>query len=120
MMKLSLQGVYRLSPEGTLTLLTKELRAPNGVGFSPDKKTLYLSNADREHAVWMAFGVFEDGTLGPGRVFFDATEWARAGKKGVPDGLDVDRNADTAIYRVRTSTKGQEGLPIQRASKTRS
>jgi gluconolactonase len=166
--ELPFQGVYRLSPEGTLTLLTKELRAPNGIGFSPDEKTLYVSNADREHAVWMAFDVLEDGALGPGRVFFDATEWARLGRKGVPDGLDIDRDgnlfaagpggihviapdgthlgsfeievpaansawgedlsdgsylyiaADTAIYRIRTSTRGQERLPIQRASKTRS
>ena len=25
---------------------------------------------------------------------FDATEWARSGKKGVPDGLDVDRDGN--------------------------
>ena len=165
--ELPFQGVYRLSPEGTLTLLTTELSAPNGIGFSPDEKTLYVSNADRKHAVWMAFPVLEAGTLGPGRVLFDATEWARS-KKGVPDGLDVDESgnlftagpggihviapdgthlgsfeidapaansawgedvadgsylyiaADTAIYRIRTRTKGQAGLPIHRASKTRS
>jgi gluconolactonase len=91
--ELSFQGVYRLSPDGTLTLLTKELEAPNGIGFSPDEKTLYVSNADRKNAVWMAFDVLENGTLGPGRVFFDATEWVRT-KKGVPDGLDVDRHGN--------------------------
>jgi gluconolactonase len=91
--ELSFQGVYRLSPDGSLTLLTTQLRAPNGIGFSADEKTLYVSNADRERAVWMAFDVLEDGTLGPGRLFFDATEWART-KKGVPDGLDVDRDGN--------------------------
>ena len=39
----------------------------------------------------MAFPVKDDGTLGKGRVFFDATSWARAGKKGLPDGMKVDR-----------------------------
>ncbi len=92
--ELPFQGVYRLSPDGTLNLLTKELRAPNGIAFSPDEKTLYVSNAERARAVWMAFDVLGDGTLGEGRVFFDATEWARAGKKGVPDGLDVDRHGN--------------------------
>jgi gluconolactonase len=92
--ELPFQGVYRLAPDGTLTLLTKELTAPNGIGFSPDEKTLYVSNADRENAVWMAYDVLEDGALGKGRVLFDATAWARAGKKGVPDGLDVDRSGN--------------------------
>ena len=38
----------------------------------------------------MAFDVKADGTLGKGRVFFDATSWARQGKKGLPDGMKVD------------------------------
>ncbi len=39
----------------------------------------------------MAFPVQADGTLGKGRVFFDATPLAKAGKKGLPDGMKVDR-----------------------------
>ncbi|HWQ03516.1 MAG TPA: SMP-30/gluconolactonase/LRE family protein, partial [Candidatus Nitrosotenuis sp.] len=45
--ELPFQGVYRIGKNGKLTLLTKEVRAPNGIGFSPDEKTLYISNADR-------------------------------------------------------------------------
>ena len=37
-------GVYLLSADGELTLLTKELERPNGIGFSPDEKTLYITN----------------------------------------------------------------------------
>jgi hypothetical protein len=37
-----------------------------------------------------------------------------------PDGSYLYIAADTAIYRVRTKTGPQEGLPVQRASKTRS
>ncbi len=39
----------------------------------------------------VAFGVKADGTLGAGRVLFDATPLARQGKRGLPDGLKVDR-----------------------------
>jgi gluconolactonase len=39
--ELSFSGVYRLSASGELTLLLDELRAPNGIGFSPGEKTLY-------------------------------------------------------------------------------
>lgn len=88
--ELPLSGVFRLSAQGELTLLTSELRAPNGLAFSPDERVLYVSNADRARAVWMAYDVRADGSLGPGRVFFDATARAHT-LKGVPDGMKVDR-----------------------------
>ncbi len=91
--ELSFQGVYRLSKEGRLTLLTKDLPAPNGLVFSPDGGTLYVSNADAKRAVYMAYDVTPDRTLGRGRVFFDATVWARPGA-GDPDGLEVDRSGN--------------------------
>jgi gluconolactonase len=87
--ELEFSGVYRLSVGGELTLLTREIKAPNGIAFSPDEKTLYVSNADRDRAVWIAFDVRGDGTIGNSRVFFDATAWTRT-KQGVPDGMKVD------------------------------
>jgi gluconolactonase len=88
--ELDFQGVFRLSANGNLTLLTKEMSRPNGIAFAPDEKTLYVANSDPARAIWMAFPVKADGTLGPGRVFFDATPWVKAGKKGLPDGMKVD------------------------------
>lgn len=85
------QGVYRLKPDGTVTLLTKDMTRPNGIAFSPDYKTLYVANSDGPpRAVWMAFPVKEDGTLGQGKVFFDASPLAKAKKPGGCDGLKVD------------------------------
>jgi gluconolactonase len=84
-------GVYRLSPDGTVTLLTKEMTRPNGIAFSPDEKTLYVANSDPALAIWKAFPVKEDGTLGEGKVFSDATEWVKEKKPGLPDGLKVDK-----------------------------
>jgi gluconolactonase len=86
-------GVYRLSPaepKGKVTLLTKEMTRPNGIGFSPDYKTLYVAQSDPEAAIWKAFPVQDDGTLGPGKTIFDSTDWVKQGLKGLPDGLDVD------------------------------
>lgn len=88
--ELDFQGVYRLSPDGKLTLLTKEMSRPNGIAFSPDEKTLYVANSDPDKAIWMAFPVQDDGTLGKGKVFFDATALVKAKKKGLPDGMKVD------------------------------
>ena len=87
--ELPYQGVYRLGRDGSLTLLTSELSAPNGIAFSPDERTLYVSNADAQRLVWMAFPVRPDGALGPGRIFFDGTS-AFAGRRGSADGLKVD------------------------------
>jgi gluconolactonase len=91
--ELPFQGVYRLTPKGELTLLTKEMSRPNGIAFAPDEKTLYVANSDPLRPVWMAFAVKEDGTLGKGKVFFNASKWV--GKKpGLPDGMKVDRDGN--------------------------
>ncbi len=88
--ELDFNGVYRLSAsDGTLTLLTKEMTFPNGIAFSPDEKTLYVANSDRGKALWMAFPLKEDGTIGAGRIFANVTSSVPA-KKGVPDGMKVD------------------------------
>ena len=81
-------GVYRVTADGTVTLVTKEFTRPNGLAFSPDEKTLYIAQSDSDAAIWKAFPVNDDGTLGPGKVFADAT--SQMGKlPGAPDGLKV-------------------------------
>jgi gluconolactonase len=84
-------GVYRVAPDGKVTLLTDQMTRPNGIGFSPDEKTLYVAQSDPEQAIWRAFEVKPDGTLGRGRIFFDATSWLKQGLKGLPDGLKIDK-----------------------------
>ncbi len=81
-------GVYRLATNGVLTLSTDEMTRPNGIGFSPDEKTLYVAQSDRQAALWKAFPVRDDGTLGPGRVLYDATPMLEQ-NKGLPDGMTV-------------------------------
>ncbi len=91
--ELDFQGVYKLSSEGELTLLTKELTRPNGIAFSPDEKFLYVANSDPELAIWKIFEVMEDGSIGNGKVFFDATNLVSQ-EKGLPDGLKVDNQGN--------------------------
>ena len=88
--QLDFQGVYRVTKDGTVTLLTRELSRPNGIAFSPDQKTLYVANSDPQRAIWMAYDVKPDGSIANGRVFFDATSWVGPARKGLPDGLKVD------------------------------
>lgn len=88
--ELPFNGVYRRSTDGRLTLLTSDLTFPNGIAFSPDERTLYVANSDPQRPIWMAFDVQPDGTLSEGRVLFDASDLAAAGKRGLPDGMAVD------------------------------
>ena len=66
-------GVFRLSSDGKLALLTKEMTQPNGIALSPDEKTLYVAQSDPDKAIWMAYPMNGDGTIGKGRVFADVT-----------------------------------------------
>jgi gluconolactonase len=87
-------GIYRLAKDGKLTLLENHLSRPNGIAFSPDEQTLYIANSDRARPVWMAYEVKDDGTLGAGKVFFDSSEWVKSGKRGLPDGMKVDKDGN--------------------------
>lgn len=91
--ELPFQGVYRLSKDGKLTLLIKDLKAPNGIAFSPDEKKLYITDVDFNHSAWRVYDVKADGTVGNGRVFADASRWKKAPFFG-PDGLKVDKEGN--------------------------
>ena len=92
--ELNFNGVYLLKTDGRLILLTKELTFPNGIGLSPDEKTLYVSVSDPQKPIWMAYDVRGDGTIHNGRIFNDAIEWQKQGKKGLPDGLTLDQTGN--------------------------
>jgi len=83
-------GVYRLTPNKELTLLTKIMTRPNGLAFSPDEKILYVAQSDPEASIWRAFEMKADGTFGKDRVFYDSTPMRKKYEKGLPDGMKVD------------------------------
>lgn len=87
--EIDFQGVYRVTPEGQITLLTEELTRPNGLALSPDEKTLYVANSDPEKAIWMAYELDDAGKIQSKKVFYDVTDWVSKAP-GLPDGLKVD------------------------------
>ena len=82
-------GVYRLDPDGTVALLIDDLTRPNGVVLSPDERTLYVANSDPGRAIWMAYPLRDDGTVGAGRLLLDATDRVGPDQPGLPDGMAV-------------------------------
>ena len=87
--ELPFQGVYRLAADGELRALVTDLEAPNGLGFSPDGRTLYVSNALHRRPIWMAYEFLPGGGVGRGRPVADASANVTPAE-GVPDGLEVD------------------------------
>ena len=91
-------GVYRIKPTGTggfmTTAVVSDLTRPNGVALSADEKTLYVAQSDPARPVIMAYAITADGSVGAGRVFFDALPLAKQGLPGAPDGLKTDRDGN--------------------------
>lgn len=85
-------GVFRFGRDGTITLLTDELSAPNGIGLSPDETRLYVANSGgRDLSYWMVYELSGDGSISGGKIFHDASEAART-DRGAPDGLVVRKD----------------------------
>ncbi len=79
--ELPFQGVFRLSPDGKVTLLIKDLAQPNGLAFSPDGKKLYVDDSERKDI--HVYDV-ERGGVSTGHLF------AKMEGPGDPDGMRVD------------------------------
>jgi gluconolactonase len=93
-------GVRRYDPRtGAVATVAESFDKPNGICFSPDESTLYVTDSganhepgsydpDRPHHI-KAFDVLPDGRLDDERVFADV-------EPGFPDGLKVD--SDGRVY----------------------
>ncbi len=94
MREIAWNGVYRLAPDKTVTLLVKDLTFPNGIALSPDEKVLYVAVSDPAATRVMAYDLQSDGTVANGRVFFDAQPLKSKERKGGCDGLKVDKDGN--------------------------
>jgi gluconolactonase len=84
--ELPFNGVYRYA-NGKLRAEIKDLSLPNGIAFSPDYKTLYVSNSGPNMAVHQYQVSLEDGKLTEGPILIAFPDGSGP---GVPDGLKVD------------------------------
>jgi gluconolactonase len=81
-------GVFKVTPEKEVFLLLDSLSRPNGIGLSPDEKTLYINQSDPKNPVLYSYEVAENGSLKNGNVLFDFSELSK-NARGLPDGLKV-------------------------------
>lgn len=81
---LPFRGVYRLDPNGALTLLVADFELPNGLCFSQDEQVLFINDTRRQHI--RRFDLTPDLTLTNGVIWAETT----GELPGVPDGMKVD------------------------------
>lgn len=102
--ELPFQGIYKLSIDGELKLLSTKISRPNGLAFNPDETKLYVANTDGDNASWVSFPILKNGDLGTPKEILNVTHLI--GKEvGYPDGIKVDNKGN--IF-----TAGPEGLWI--------
>ncbi|MBV9775233.1 MAG: SMP-30/gluconolactonase/LRE family protein [Gemmatimonadetes bacterium] len=77
-------ALYRCDPDGSVREVERGLTMSNGLGWSPDARTFYLTDSPAKVIYAFDFDV-EAGTLSGRRVFADLTDG-----DPVPDGLAVD------------------------------
>jgi gluconolactonase len=86
--ELGFNGVYQVTPEGELSLVTGSMRRPNGVALSPDGKLLYV--ADSQLKTIVAFDLDAKGKASRERLLI-------SGLEGSPDGLRVAESGNLYI-----------------------
>lgn len=81
---LPFSGVYAISPSGELRLLCDDCLFPNGISFTPDGRTLLVSDTHRAHV--RAFSVGTDFALSDNGVFYKLA----GSESGHADGMTFD------------------------------
>ncbi|MBX3378505.1 MAG: SMP-30/gluconolactonase/LRE family protein [Phycisphaeraceae bacterium] len=91
--ELPYSGIYCVY-NGELRLASSELKAPNGLAFSPDERYLYVDNWEESRKVILRFEVSPAGELSHPTTFFDMT--SQRGEIAL-DGLKVDERGNLYV-----------------------
>lgn len=103
--------LYRLLPDGTLSLLFDDIGLSNGVGFSPDRRTMYHSDTNTRRIYALDYDP-ESGDIANRRILIE-----NPSGEGYPDGMTVD--AEGTIWSARWDGRAlyaysPDGNPIGR------
>lgn len=112
--------LYRLDPDGQLTVVLEGIGCSNGMGFSPDRKRLYYTDSPK-YEVYEFDYAEATGEITNQRVFVRMAEG-----EGFPDGLTVDAEGYVWCAKwdgssaVRYSPEGKEdrriSFPVRKVS----
>lgn len=90
-------GVYRIDPDGSVSLIISDAGMPNGILVSPDQKKLYIASINLRAEVplqaLLAYDLLEDGSVNSRKVVVDF-----APNYG-PDGMAIDVEGNLYLAR---------------------
>lgn len=89
--QLDFHGVFRVTPQGAVDLVTKEFNYPNGIAISPDGKFLFVAHSDPDNMVWMKYELDDKGLSKAKSVFYKISD-SEKDKPGGPDGMKISRS----------------------------
>lgn len=104
--ELDFEGVFRIDPDGSVTLLETTATKPNGLAVSPDGKTLYVAENGSKRRALLAMDLDADGSVSNPRVL------RSLGRNEGIDGMTV--TADGRIVAAAASGD-REGVTIYTA-----
>jgi sugar lactone lactonase YvrE len=83
--------ILRVDPDGTVSVVARDLDFPNGMAITPDQRTLIVAESIGRRL--SAFSLGDDGALSDRRIFAD-------GLDGPPDGICLD--AEGGVWTAMT------------------
>ncbi len=85
-----INGVYKVTPQGVVSIMVDSLTKPNGIAFMPDGKKFLVANSDGAKAIWYEFELNAQGdSVKSAKIFYNATSLMGT-EKGSPDGFKID------------------------------
>lgn len=102
--QLTYRGVFRVSSNGDVKLITKDFDQPNGIAFSPDYKSMYVADSGRDEI--RKFILDEAGEVVSSSVFYKP---AGSNSGNAFDGIKVDVKGN--VY-----SSGRQGVTIINSS----
>ena len=106
--ELDFQGVYRIAPDGTLSLLADDFAQPNGLSFDGPEARLFVNDTEGGHI--RVFDVAADGGVTGGGVWAEVTGEGA----GAPDGMKTDSEDKRLLHRPRRSPRVRSGRDVPR------
>lgn len=98
--ELDFYGVYHITPKGEAELIAKPEGRPNGIGLSPDGRTLYVANTDERRLY--AYDLDRRGHASNERVLISDID-------GPPDGIAVGEKGNIYITANQLPVYSPEG-----------
>jgi len=88
--ELDIHGVYRVTPEGKVDLVTSEHDWPNGIAITNDGKHLIVGHSDGKKPAWYKYELNEQG-LSSNKTTFYAISDEEKDQPGGPDGMKISK-----------------------------